>query len=63
MFIDKIKEKVVAQDEVLETVVRYIHRNQMIIETKDNITSKNNNSIFTRIINKIKGGNFYGIIF
>ena len=32
--IDKIKEKVVAQDEVLETVVRYIHRNQMIIETQ-----------------------------
>ena len=32
--IDKIKEKVVAQDEVLEKVVRYIHRNQMIIETQ-----------------------------
>ena len=32
--IDKIKEKVVAQDEALETVVRYIHRNQMIIETQ-----------------------------
>lgn len=32
--IEKIKEKVVAQDEVLEKVVRYIHRNQLIIETQ-----------------------------
>ena len=32
--IDKIKEKVVAQDEIVEKVVRYIHRNQMIIETQ-----------------------------
>ena len=32
--IDIIKEKVVAQDEVVETMVRYIHRNQMIIETQ-----------------------------
>ena len=32
--IDKIKEKVVAQDETVETMVRYIHRNQMIIETQ-----------------------------
>ena len=32
--IDKIKEKVVAQDEVVEKVVRYIHRNQLIIETQ-----------------------------
>lgn len=30
--INKIKEKVVAQDETVETMVRYIHKNQMLIE-------------------------------
>lgn len=33
--IAEIKEKIVAQDETIETVVRYIHRNQLIIETHD----------------------------
>ena len=32
--INKVKEKVIAQDEIVETMVRYIHRNQVIIETQ-----------------------------
>lgn len=42
---------------VLDDISSMEESSNETIETKDNITSKNNNSIFTRIINKIKGGN------
>lgn len=42
---------------LLDDITSMEETSNKTVETKDNVTSKNNSSIFTRIINKIKGGN------